>query len=454
MKRTLLICFLSLLNPVFSQKLRPLPGIPDQQLALHYHSNLFRDFGWSWPDLGSRPLARDRDSVFRFSWAGQPAEMRRLPDSMELLLGGMKLRSARFYTEHDMYYRRDAVGLKHISHEYTAASYRTIPTFERKINYQHIYYFVHDRQTGNYTMVTEVQPSMSIRESYINAPYYYREHYDDYLLFLPAYRFFSFELPDSSRMIVYELNAGPNDRRYFVQNVAYLQASGAGGMHFVLMDSNADGFYDETDQLMITADHRQQKKHKGFMFHHWMKFSQAERELQLSLRIRERQLLVKNPNHALSENNEKGSFSLPGFPDRSTVYINGYERKLKPGHTYQAVYGNYHIRVMDGRKLMLSDTFSLGIGQPLVKLDGQRPFPQATVKVTHFIFPIYSARITNTDTDWTHFFLRSDNMKVPAGHIRIELMANGYNLNREYELKAGEELTIDFEQECAKEAGR
>jgi hypothetical protein len=427
--------------------------ISSRQIAVKPRQNIFNDFGWSKPDIKSMEI--DLKNDYKFSFKGNFVTLSKLPnDQMNLTYGNdSSLKAKKKTSKGDIYHNRNALQLKVIQRQRWVSyqvnelqrrpvtKYRTVATYEYNgsLSTKTVY------KTESYT---------DWESHYVPVTKWKWEYYNDYVLVIPNYEYYSFLLADSSQLFVYEVsNNGENN--YYLQNVSYLSAVDEEGINHILIDGNVNGVYtDIQDQLFFNSwnpysEKSSYRKVSFFRENNWYTLNYLKDEYFISTHVENGVLSLNYKNDEYTDSEERGSVSFTNFPTDASVEINGKRYSIKSSKkAYKSEYGFFKIKVSRPGYLDFEKTYTVDKNNLNQTIDYELTSQAATLEIKNIYVDDYFIVVTGENYYKTYY--NKNNINIPAGENKIEIYTNGsaftYSLNAE----VGKSIDFDFEAEIQK----
>ncbi|MBX7203995.1 MAG: hypothetical protein K1X81_01095 [Bacteroidia bacterium] len=460
MKRFLLVfmCFyfVSGSQVIYAQKIKRWNGKgPEWQndtLKLTTEHHFLKKFGWSFPDIKSKPIGFNEQGNATFFWNNLPVFLHQSGESLSLEYNGTKYFSEKKTSANELYIDREKLPKITVTSDvltpYSTWVTQSVPVTQ----YREEWYYVYDAQFKTTYRVCKHIPytTYEYRNVLVNVIKKEKQTYQQ--PYIPAYSYYEFVLPTGT-LLVYQ--TAPDT--YFIQNGSFLSAENKGGLQYILMDKDADGIYNGSEDMIMLHKNGNDKRENspadipGFSTNQWYLLEEIEKEFLTSVTVSSHQLLVVNQNSKYHHSHETGSICFNNLLRGSLVYVNGKAGHFKPGKKYTCPFGFYRLSITRPGSRPLVLNMEVNAQHPQLEIDCRIKKNEAGVVIKNICCD-YSVWLENEAAAFQKGFVNEPTMRVPAGKIKVTMKAGGKNIIRFYEVKEGEVLLIDFTEELGKEA--
>jgi hypothetical protein len=250
----------------------------------------------------------------------------------------------------------------------------------------------------------------------------------------------------------------PGSDTWYVQHTSFLLATSADDIHYVMIDSDADGnFLGPDDHVAFNTwnPYAESSRYRGmrrFIGNRWYSCKQLEMESFIRLRLSDdmRQVIGRDLNHEHYGNKDFGELSIAGLPDDAELVINGARfpaRKLtKP---LRCQYGYYQVHLKRPGHLDQVQIIHPNAQKPHVTIQYEESAQAMDVHITNIFSQNYFVHVTGADGYHASHYNAKEFM-APLKPVKLSIENEGYTWEGEFDLAQLDELVIDYEAEIKK----
>jgi hypothetical protein len=426
--------------------------IKDQQLPFSIHSDIFADYGWMKPEAGSRPVDLSSGSS-AFTFNGKEFKLTNEGNGDLTLEGnGTKLSATKEKTKGRYYYSKAKLKLvpviryRWVSHYTTTA--QTLPV----VRYRTVTSYQYDYASKTSRPVSRQESYVSYETRWVPKTDWRWESYTTYEYDIPEYHIYSYRLPDSTHLIVYEDSAAAGSK-YYIQNASYVKATDESGTNYILTDDDMNGSYtDPTDKIVFNSWNPYQKNSsfrrlRFFKENSWFTLKYLLEEYFVDIELSGGQLTLNYANSKYNEAKGKGKVHFVNVPKNAEVLING--RNYKPRETYKSEYGVFKVTIKQKNYLDYVTTYVIDDSAKEQTVSYQVTGGAAPFTIKNIFAEDYFVTVTNA-SGYGRTYHNTSDINVPPGDTQIEIYTDGFTTVYDGSFKAGEPVEYDFEAEVKK----
>ena len=268
---------------------------------------------------------------------------------------------------------------------------------------------------------------------------------------IPAYKYFSFILSDSTHILVYHV-----DHKYYLQNISYLYASDNDGAEFILTDNNANGNYnDSNDEITFNPwnpyNEKSIFKAPPFMVvNKWNTMEELQKEYLLDIDISGDTLFFNCINSFYKHDVKMAKVQFVNIPNGAIFTINGHPyMHFKSGFTYGFEYGIYRATVQTTDYLQWDTLFIVDEKHPVPVIRYPKMPESSQVILKNVLFLNYYVEVSN-EKGYRKVFHNPYKINIPEGECKIALYSNFLNLEKRMTTLSGSYVEIDYDLELKK----
>ncbi len=452
--RTILILYIMILSSLYTNAVVIKRGagrkeIRTKQLKYQHYSNIFNDYGWSYPDIKSLPVNFSNES-FNFNFKGSSFDLHRNADgSISLTSNGANLGTSKEQTSNgDIYFDKHILGNKTIMRQrwvpYTHYVSRMVPVTK----YRSVTTYVYDYSTKS----SRAQSSQQMYTSYemrSTAQTDYRwEVYAELVIDVPKYQYYDFTLSDSTNIILYRV-----DNNYYLQNVSYIYAEDNDGLKYILIDNNMNGSYtDVQDRIMFSSwnPYSKNSSYRKSLFlvsNKWYEINYLSTEYFLDFATTADVLTMDYKNDKYISGSDKGKIFFKNLPEKATFQINGKRYALNDRERgFKSEYGMYKITIKKRGYLDYDTVVVVDEKSPAAIISYKNTDIASTVEIQNIYSDGYFVNVSN-NRGFRKTFYNLNKIEVPVGFNNFEIQTDGITVAKNLRSSAEGQNAIDFEQE-------
>jgi hypothetical protein len=275
-----------------------------------------------------------------------------------------------------------------------------------------------------------------------------------YVLDIPQCPYYSFKLADNVTMVVYK--AGEN--KYYVQNSAFMMATGDDKINHVFIDANSDGdFFDDEDRVMFNSWNPYSansafRSAGTFRDNKWYDIGELRQNNFLTFSANEtsRTLNIDYENSKYVEEEDKGKVMFSALPEDVRLFVNGKEYKAKKEEKkFKSQYGKFLVRIAQKGYIDFETTYTVDEKKPNVEIKYVTPTQAGSVRLFNIYEPNYLVTVSNA-SGYSRTYTNEAEFTVPVGKNTISIYSNGFTLNYEADIEHSGTTAINFEDEVNK----
>lgn len=430
--------------------------IKDQSVAYKPQQNIFKEYGWTRPNIASEKISFTNGST-QINWAGQSYVLVQ-KDSNTLALvastGADTLVSEEKLSAKDIYYNRSILKIITVQRQrwvsHTSHQSKSVPVQRsRQVSYQ-----TYNYSTKSYTTQYRTEHYTSYEYRMVPVTTWRWETYTEQDVEIPAYKYYSFKVADTY-LLVYKIPVG-DEFEYYVQNAGYLIGQDKDKLNYVGIDVNSNGLYnDEIDQLMFNSWNPYSKlssyiKPKvSFLDNFWLPYNKLENDYMVKIEHIDNEFSFLYENNRFYKNKKKGKVKFTNVPKTASLVANGKTYKIKNNKRYKIQYGKYKIKItrpgyMDYEQSILVDVYSENhtVNYDSVGRSG-------VVIIENIFLGSYFVTVTS-ENGYSKTEFNATYLNVPIGKNKIKIYDGGVSYEYEVDVSAYGKTTIDFEAELKK----
>jgi hypothetical protein len=426
--------------------------IKSNELTYQVYSNIFNDYGWTYPDIKCREIPLNKDG-YRFDFKGSSYDI--IKSSEEIVTvsknGNIIASASRQKSRNDIYYNKKLLKLKAVtrsrwvSHTYYRSTMTAVTRYRPVTNY------VYDYNTKSSHPVYSQQAYTAL-ESHLT-PYSVMEwqNYTEYVIDIPVYEHFSFTLNDSSHFIIYDAGG-----HYYLQNTSYAIARDDDKVNYVLVDNNQNGsFTDEDDEIMFNTWNPFNKSSKFrssiyFRENAWQTIGYLAATEFLLVDISGSKLTIDNKNDKYIGGGDKGRLYVENLPDKTTCFINGEKYHLNDRKRgFKTEYGIFNLKISKPGFLDFDTTYTVNESNENIKITYRETGKASEFTIKNLYSKNYYVTVKNP-SGYSKTYHNINKINIPEGKNEIEIYTDGNSIPFQASSSAGEEIVYDFEAELKK----
>lgn len=437
--------------------------IKDQSVAYKPQQNIFKEYGWTRPNIASEKISFTNGST-QINWAGQNYALVQ-KDSNTLALvastGADTIVSEEKLSAKDIYYNRSILKIINVQRQrwVSHTSYRSesVPVQKsRQVSYQ-----TYNYSTKSYTTQYRTEHYTSYEYRTVPTTTWRWETYTERDVEIPIYKYYGFKLGDTY-LLVYKVSSGVSiipvneDYEYYIQNAGYLIGQDKDKLTYVGIDINSNGLYnDEIDQIMFNSwnpysqSSSYLKPKISFLDNFWWSYDKLENDFMLKIEHTDNQFNFLYENNKFYKNKKKGRIKFTNLPLTATLEANGKRYVVKSDKRYKIQYGKYKLKItrpgyMDYEQSVLVDVYSENhtVNYDTIGRSGQ-------LSIENIFLSNYYVTVTS-ESGYTKTEFKPTSMSVPVGINKVKIYDSGVNYEYEIEIKPLGKTVIDFEAELKK----
>jgi hypothetical protein len=426
--------------------------IKNQQLSYTLKRDIFSDHGWTQPDVVSRPINFDNGS-YEFSLGGKTMSIKQGSADNILLEGGRSsLQAERKKVKGKYYYAREKLKLKPVTRyrwvSHTTTMSQTVPV----VRYRSVTRYQYDYATKTSRPVTTQESYTTYETRWVPKTDWRWEGYTAYEYDIPEYSVYSFVLPDSTHLMVYEDTVG-GQKKYYLQNASYALATDESGTHYILIDENLNGNYsDPEDKIMFNtwnpyAKGSSYRNLRFFKENSWFDIKYLLEEYFVDIQLADGQFKLDYANNKYAAQKGKGKVNFIGVPKEAEIVIN--EQKYRPKKSFKSEYGVFKVTIKQKNYLDFVTTYEVDADNPEKTITYQAAGGAAPFSIKNIFAEDYFVTVSN-ENGYERTYHNTSELNVPPGSNEITIYTNGFTATYSGTFSAGTEVEYDFEKEVKK----
>ena len=327
--------------------------------------------------------------------------------------------------------------------------------------------FVHG-PNGQTSSRIETYTVMETRTTYETRqiPQTYTEWVTVYIkvLDIPQYEYTKIKIDDYT-CLIYRVNEEGRINYYFQNITYYLGHDSSEGfleklvdIKDFIIDSNSNGIYfEEDDNILFNAwnpyeRNSEYKEISAYINDFWYKFMTLKREkfISFSADIEAKKLMIKNANTKYIGSKNKGTINISNLPkfSEADVIINGemYLQDFKGRLKRKIEYGLYNLKIVYKNHSDFEDTFIIDDDSTEYDLEYAAPKKGGVLTFNNDYLRHWTIIVTD-EIGNERYYYDKDNINLSEGRYEIKINAMGLNIEKELNMKPGDEIKIDFQEE-------
>ncbi len=456
MKPAFLFLFCLLVFESFSQTIKRWPNgkteMTSKRLTYAQHSNIFDEFSWTYPDIKSTPISfTDNKTTFQFGGKTYIAQLNG-DKKIKIVSGEIEKEGDEMISNGKMYYNKSSLKLKAVTQNVwtsrTVMSQQSVPVQRSRSVTSYSY------QNGRSVPVYRTEYYTVYESRPVTKTEWYYAPRTTYVIDIPNYPYFSFKLTDNIAMVIYK--AG--DDKYYVQNTAYMIATGDDKINHVFIDANSDGdFFDDDDRVMFNSWNPYSassafRSAGAFRDNKWYDVGELRQNKFLTFSSDEatHSLNIDYENSKYVEEDDKGKVLFRNIPEDAKLFVNGKEYHVKRGEKkFKSQYGKFLLRITQKGYVDFEKTYTVDATHPDIELNYTTPTEAGSVRLFNIYEPNFSITVSN-NTGYSRTYTNEFEFSAPVGKNIVSVYSNGFTLNYEAEIAHNETVAINFEDEVNK----
>lgn len=455
-KFSLLFIFCVVVFIGFSQTLKRWPNgkteMTSKQLPYNQHSNIFDEFNWTYPDIKSNPVAFEKGKA-TFQFAGKTFNAQLTGDKkLKISEGGVDKESDEMTSNGKMYYDKSSLKLKAVTQNVwtsrTVMTQQSVPVQRSRSVTSYSY------QNGRSVPVYRTEYYTAYEFRPVSKTEWYYAPRTTYVIDIPQYPYYSFSLADNITLVVYK--AGEN--KCYVQNSAFMMATGDDKINHVFIDANSDGdFFDDDDRVMFNSWNPYSansafRSAGAYRDNKWYDIGELRKNNFLTFSANEvsKTINIDYENSKYVDEDDKGKVTFSALPEDVRLFVNGKEyRAKKEEKKFKSQYGKFLVRIAQKGYIDFETTYTVDEKSPAVEIKYVTPAQAGSVKLLNIYEPNYSVTVSNA-SGYTRTYTNEAEFTVPVGKNNISIYSNGFTLNYDAEVEHNNTVAINFEDEVNK----
>lgn len=440
----------------FSQTIKRWPNgkteMTSKKLTYTQHGNIFDEFSWTYPDIKSTPVTfTDNKSTFQFGGKTFNAQLTG-NKKVKISSGETEKEGEEMISNGKMYYDKSSLKLKAVTQNVWTS--RTVMTSQMVPVQRSRSVTSYSYQNGRSVPVYRTEYYTAYESRPVTKTEWYYAPRTTYVIDIPSYPYYSFKLADNITMVIYK--AG--DDRYYVQNSAYMIATGDDKINHVFIDANSDGdFFDDDDRVMFNSWNPYSassafRSAGAFRDNKWYDIGELRQNNFLTFSSDEttHSLSIDYENSKYVEEDDKGKVLFSNIPEDAKLFVNGKEYHVKRGEKkFKSQYGKFLVRITQKGYVDFESTYTVDAAHPEITLAYTTPKEAGSIRLFNIYEPSFSITVSNS-TGYSRTYTNELEFSAPVGKNTVSIYSNGFTLNYEAEVAHNETVAINFEDEVNK----
>lgn len=453
---SILFILCSLSATTFSQTLKRWPNgkteMTSKQLTYKQHSNIFDEFNWTYPDIKSTPVNFSNGKA-TFQFAGKTFNAQLTGDKkLKISADGIDTEGDEMISNGKMYYDKSSLKLKAVTQNVWTS--RTVMTQQQVPVQRSRSVTSYSYQNGRSVPVYRTEYYTAYESRPVSKTEWYYAPRTTYVIDIPSYPYYSFKLTNHVTMVVYK--AGED--KYFVQNSAFMMATGNDKINHIFIDANSDGdFFDDDDKVMFNSWNPYSassffRSAGVFRDNKWYDIGELRQNNFLTFSSNEttHSLSIDYENSKYVEEDDKGKVVFSALPEDARLFVNGKEYKAKKEERkFKSQYGKFLVRIAQEGYIDFETTYTLDEKNQNQEIKYVTPAKAGKVRLFNIYEPAYSVTVSNA-SGYSRTYTNEADITVPVGKNTISVYSNGFTLNYEADVEHKGTVAIDFEEEVNK----
>jgi hypothetical protein len=424
----------------------------DMQLISEIRKNIFEDYGWSIPNMASKKIIMT-NNIYDITITGKKYQLTKNTNTEMKLTNseGWTAVSTLRQSNGNIYYDKSKLKMRSETKYKWVSHYTTTATTVPVIKYRNTTTYQYDAMSHTSKPVYRTESYTSYETRYVPKTTWTWEPYTVYVLDIPNYNYYSFDLPDGQQIYFYE--AG-ND--LFMQIPSYLYAVDENGISYIFVDYNTNGYYiDGDDDIMINSwnPFSKESRYKPSPYaksNTWYDIKYLYEEYFIVIELNDKTLSINNKNSIYYNESEKGQVNFINMPEDAEVKINGKEYKIKKNNKpFKSEFGIFKVTVSRPGYMDYVSIYTIDEKNPVHQIDYVATNKGGQIDVQNVFAEDFFITVTNAGGYYKTYH-NEQKFSLPEGDCTIEISSDGNSISYPVYTKAGETVIFDFEAELKK----
>lgn len=455
---TTILFLIGISHAVFSQKIkrdRHLQRVLDStQLSLAQNTDIFEDYGWLQPNVGSVPIQFDQGAA-SFNMNGKAVSASLADDgSIQLTAGGNEIAASSEKCK-NCYYDISILQLKPVTTTrwvpVTSYQMQMVPVMRTRMVTRYQY----NSSTGSSQPVYSSETYTAYESRSVPTTTYQYQTTTTFVLDIPVTTVYRFKdvFAENDQLLIYEV--GDNDKKYYAQMASYLLAKTEDDINYIFIDVNGNGvFLEPADKVAFNTWNPFSKGSKFRpMFHfkenRWYSISELSDSYFIGFeRMGEKHVFTTNKNNMFKDVKGYGKLHVKGVSEDCILEVNKrkYKKLTKP---LKIEYGCYSFKLKREGYLDMVQTGCITKDSPEYMLNYESTETGKELTINNIFSTNYFITVKGENGYETNYY-NQKSFQVPEGHVSISIDNSGYVLEQEFDTDTVSTLEIDYESEIKK----
>jgi len=427
-------------------------AIKSKHMPCEVHPNVFTDFGWSFPDVKSRPVNLSADG-YEFVYRGVNFKLAKANindisvarDGHVITTEHIQKSNNTIYFDKKMLRLKAITRYKWVSHTYYQSTMVPVTQYRNVTTYQYDYASHSSHPVSSMQSYTTYQSHMTPVTSNTWQPY------TDYVPDVPVFDYYDLNLDKENHLLLYTYQG-----KYYLQNPQYLQATDEDKVNYILVDNDVNGKYTDPDDAMMFNSwnpYNKASKYKPIAYtreNYWKPTSYYEGEEFVYPSVSNSQLTIDSKNDEYEGVKDKGRVYFENIPSGAVSTINGKSYHLGSGEKdLKCEYGVFNLKIARTGFLDYDTIFTVNDQNKEVHIVYNEPIQGAELKITNIFSKNYYINVANA-SGFSKTYHNTNIVSIPEGNDSVEVFTNGNSVTLHVQAKVGEKVDLDFEAELKK----
>ena len=426
--------------------------IRSRKLNTARYSNIFHDYGWSYPDLKSTQITIGNEG-YNFSLNGVKYNLFKNENgSISINSNGAIIsNSTEKSSKGECYFDKRILGTRTIRRQrwapYTQYVGKMVPVtkYRSVTEYQWDYSTKSSHAVSKQQMYQDFEYRSTMQTSYRWETYYER------VVDIPEYLHYTFTLNDSTNIILYHVN-----NNYYIQNASYMYAEDNDGLKYIFIDNNMNGsFTDPEDKAMFSSwnPYSRGSAYRKSLFlvsNKWYDINYLSEEYFIDFYTQNDNLVIDYKNEKYVNSSEKGNIAFQSLPGKANITINGKKYDLGNREKgYKIEYGMYKVTISQKEYLDYDTVLIVDEKTPHAVVKYQNTGLACKMEIKNIYSDGYFVNVSN-ENGFRKTYYNSNKVEMPSGKNKIEIFTDGITIEKNVTINPGDNEILNYEDELKK----
>ncbi|CAN5220260.1 hypothetical protein BH09BAC1_BH09BAC1_13840 [soil metagenome] len=440
-----------------AQKVTRWPGgkrneVATKEFATEVRGNIFEEYAWTSPDVKSTEVFFT-DGQSNIAYGGATIKVAKERLNITLTFADGKSVTAARQQSKNYYY--DLSKLKYVpvvQHRWVSrTTYRSQSVAVTKTRPVTRYVYENGKSRAVYS--TETYTAYEHRTVPVTTRSW--EPYTTYVLEIPVYDVYIFNLADGERLVIYELGKG-DETRYYFQRTSFLLAKDD-KTNYVILDANGNGsYFDNEDKIMFNTwnpySKASQYRSSGiYKENRWVSLAFLRNNLFITVTATENgNIKLENENTKYLGAKGTGKVTFANLPEKGILVINGQKFKIKkPSMVLKTEYGKFKAEIHRAGYLDYEVVYEINGENSTPTLNYEPTNDAVNLSIENIFTPNYLV-VVKGENGYEKNYTGISSFSVPVGKLEISIEQDGYVLEMPFQSEIGKPIMIDYEAEVKK----